>query len=287
MDHFINRPTPEYKVSKMIRQNIGLRITITWWLVGMVFFAGERVSAIEIQDAIEVRVLRLTMDGTANQPVVLLSDLQENRAMVIWIGLNEARAIYSELNQIDHFRPLTHDLLEQMIHRLGGRVHHIVITEIKGNTFYARIMIEKDASLIEIDARPSDSIVMALKFKAPLFVAKSLFERASVAIGQPAPAATNYGLTLQNITPPLAEYLSYGLTHGAVVVDVRRGSRAEKDGLRPRDIIVEMDHQKIADAAAATDALHQSRGRINVRLYRANQYLNLNLNPATDPTKTE
>ena len=271
----------------MAWQNLRFFKTVIWWLVAVMFFTGDLAGAVDVRDAIEVRVFRLTMDDTANQPVVLLSDLQENRVMVIWIGLNEARAIYSELNQIDHFRPLTHDLLEQMIHRLGGSVHHIVITEIKGNTFYARIMVEKEASLIEIDARPSDSIVMALKFKAPLFVSRSLFERASIAMGEPMPAETDYGLTLQNVTPPLAEYLSYDSTDGAVVVDVRRGSPAEQDGLMSSDIIVEVNHQKIADADAAKKALYESSGRLKVRVYRSNQYLNLNLNPETKRRQTE
>jgi bifunctional DNase/RNase len=251
-------------------------------LLVLSFLVGTHTAAMAGQDTVQVRVYRLTMDDTTNQPMVFLSDEQENRAMVILIGIYEAIAIYSEMNQIEHKRPLTHELLKQMIEQLGGQIHRIVITEVKDNTYYAAIVVKKDASMIEIDARPSDSIVMALKFNVPIYVDRSLFEQTSLSIGGPPTEKSDYGLTLQNITPPLAEYLAYDSTQGAMVANIRPGSRAEKDGLRPSDIIVAINNKKINHADAAQKALYQRQGPVKARVYRANQYLELKLHPTPE-----
>ena len=123
---------------------------------------------------VEVRVWRLALDGRTDTPVVVLQEVNGKRVLPIWIGRSEARAIAMELAGQKFQRPLTHDLLKTIIDGLQGAVRKIVITDLKENTFFAKLFIEKGEEIIGIDARPSDSIALALKSKAPVFVAEEL-----------------------------------------------------------------------------------------------------------------
>jgi bifunctional DNase/RNase len=129
---------------------------------------------------IEARVWRLALDGRTDTPVVILQELAGKRILPIWIGAPEARAIAMELAGQRFQRPLTHDLLKTVIDGLGGTVRRIAIMELKENTFFAKLFIEKGEEIIGIDARPSDSIALALKTKAPVFVAEELLREPTV-----------------------------------------------------------------------------------------------------------
>lgn len=125
---------------------------------------------------IEVKVKDLALDITTNSPVVILASSDSDRLLPIWIGYYEALAIAMELYGYTSRRPLTHDLLKSVIVTMGGRVQKVEVTELKEQTFYAKIFLELDSSVLEVDARPSDSIALALKTKVPLFVAEELFQ---------------------------------------------------------------------------------------------------------------
>lgn len=124
---------------------------------------------------LEVKVYRLAVDPRSNQPVVLLSDPPEARAMPIWIGPFEANALNSEMVGTPNIRPQTHDLLETIMQKAMLKVQRIVITHLEGNIYYASIWIESGDSIMEVDSRPSDALVMALKFKTPIFISSDLF----------------------------------------------------------------------------------------------------------------
>ncbi len=111
----------------------------------------------------EVKVFQIIVDPTSQQPVVLLTDQNQERTLLIWIGPFEANAIQSELQGIKHHRPLTHDLLEKVIHKIGGQVQRIIITHSKDGIYFATLIMKKNNVTLEFDARPSDSIVLALK----------------------------------------------------------------------------------------------------------------------------
>lgn len=125
---------------------------------------------------IEAKVNGLALDMTTNSPVVILSSSDSDRLLPIWIGHYEALAIAMELSGVTSRRPLTHDLLRSVITTMGGKVQKIEVTELKEQTFYAKIYIEVNSSILEVDARPSDSIALALKAKVPLYVAEELFQ---------------------------------------------------------------------------------------------------------------
>jgi len=117
----------------------------------------------------------LALDITSKSPVVILSAEETDKVLPIWIGHFEAWAIAMELSQIKSKRPLTHDLIQALLTALKGSVEKVEITELRDQTFYARIYVERDGEIHEIDARPSDSLAIALKADAPIFVAAELF----------------------------------------------------------------------------------------------------------------
>lgn len=125
---------------------------------------------------IRVRVSGLAVDQTTQHPVVLLEAMDEKGVLPIWIGQPEASAIAFPLAGQSFERPLTHDLLRIVIEGLEAKVRKIVITELRGNTFYAKIYLGKGDEVFVIDARPSDSIALALRAQCPIFVTRELFE---------------------------------------------------------------------------------------------------------------
>jgi len=125
---------------------------------------------------IEAEIGGLALDITTNSPVVTLSPKGSDKVLPIWIGHYEAWAIGMEMSGVVSKRPLTHDLLFKVIESMGAEVNKIAVTELKEQTFYAKISIKYDSELIEVDARPSDSIAIALKAKAPIYVDEELFQ---------------------------------------------------------------------------------------------------------------
>ena len=255
-----------------------------WLLTATCLYAETPVGksgphALEDDEFIRVNIHQLVVDPANQQPVVSLSDSEEKRTLLIWIGLPEARAIYSELQGIEHKRPLTHDLLARVINKVNGKINRIVITHTEENVFYAMIVVKRHGTIVEIDARPSDSIVMALKFKAPIFVSKTLFEKMSIPMEPQKGIEEEYGLTLQELTPELSKYLSFELKSGVMVSDVQKESRAEKDGIETGDIIVEVGEQAIENALAMKNVLAKSKTPVTVKIFRKSRFLTITLNP--------
>jgi bifunctional DNase/RNase len=124
---------------------------------------------------LRVQVANLAIDRTTNHPVVLLQAPGEDGILPIWIGGPEASAIASEMEGHEFERPLTHDLLRSVIEGFGATVQKVSITELRGNTFYAKIYLTRANEIMVIDARPSDSIALALRFDAPVLVDEELF----------------------------------------------------------------------------------------------------------------
>lgn len=232
------------------------------------------------KDLMEVRVYRLIADPNTMQPVVLLADPAGERAMPIWIGPIEAGAIQAEMEGLQPPRPLTHDLLERVIQKMNGSVKRVVITHQKENTYFAAIVIEKDRALIEIDARPSDSIVLALKFKCPILIAKNLFRERALPAGGEGAQEDPFGLGLQELTPMLAESFGFKEKKGVVVSDVREGSHAEKQGLQRGDIVVEVGGEKVEDVAALKSALAGIKAPSKIKVFRNGNFITLAFHPA-------
>jgi uncharacterized protein len=126
---------------------------------------------------IEMTIKGLMIDPVTNMPIVVLRDLPGERVLPIWVGVFEANAIALQIENVQTPRPMTHDLLDSVIRRLDGRVARIVVCDLKDNTFYANVVIHVGDRDVNVDARPSDAIALALRAGAQIFVDDIVFQR--------------------------------------------------------------------------------------------------------------
>lgn len=140
---------------------------------------------LEVSDVVEVRIAALSMDARTNSPVLILRPLEEpageGRILPIWIGHPEASAIMMALEDAEPPRPFTHDLFHDVLEHLGAYVERVEIVRVEDGTFYAALVIRAEERRLVVDARPSDSIALAVRFGAPLFVAEDVLAEAAVA----------------------------------------------------------------------------------------------------------
>ena len=127
---------------------------------------------------VEMKVEGLTLDPLTNMPIIILKDLSGDKALPIWVGFFEANAIALEIEKIATPRPMTHDLMKNLIANMKAEIKHILVSELKDNTFYAVISLVVGEATLSIDSRPSDAIALALRAKAPIFVNESVIEAA-------------------------------------------------------------------------------------------------------------
>ncbi|MGZ5476561.1 MAG: bifunctional nuclease family protein [Thermoanaerobaculia bacterium] len=120
----------------------------------------------------------LMLDPVSNSPIVVLKDEQDKFFLPIWVGIFEANAIALQLENISTPRPMTHDLLRNMIGELDAQVTGVVINDLRDSTFFAQIRLITGGKTLEVDARPSDAIALALRTEAPIFVAQSVLDQA-------------------------------------------------------------------------------------------------------------
>lgn len=142
---------------------------------------------------IEVSVKSLAFDRKSNTPVVILKDLAGDRMLPIWIGPGEASAIAMQMGGISFQRPLTHDLLVSVVGGLGGKLHKVLITRVQNSTYFAELIIRRDGQLISVDARPSDSIAVALRAEVRIFADEELLEPATDIVASPSPESSEEG----------------------------------------------------------------------------------------------
>lgn len=129
---------------------------------------------------IEVNIDSIRVSLMSQHRVVVLKEIDTERYLPIWIGPFEADAITIQLQGVQVARPLTHDLLKSFIDEMGAKISHVMVSELKNDTFYARIVMDINGDSMEIDSRPSDAIALAVRVNAPLFVAEEVMEMASI-----------------------------------------------------------------------------------------------------------
>jgi len=127
---------------------------------------------------IEMTIKGLMIDPITNMPIIILRDQEGQRILPIWVGVFEANAIALQIENVQTPRPMTHDLLKNVIDDLSARVERIVVTDLKENTFYALIHLRTNGHSIEVDARPSDAIALALRTRSPIFVEEAVIQNA-------------------------------------------------------------------------------------------------------------
>jgi uncharacterized protein len=119
---------------------------------------------------VEMKIRGLMMDPVTNMPIVILKDVNGDAVLPIWVGIYEANAIALEIEKVTTPRPMTHDLIKNLLTGLDTRVHKVVVNELREDTFYAVIWLERDGHIISVDSRPSDALAIALRLDCPIYV---------------------------------------------------------------------------------------------------------------------
>ncbi|HTM87421.1 MAG TPA: bifunctional nuclease family protein [Terriglobales bacterium] len=128
-----------------------------------------------------MKIRGLMMDPVTNMPIVILKDVAGDSVLPIWVGIYEANAIALEIEKVTTPRPMTHDLLKNVLTGLDTLVHKVVVTELREDTFFAVIWLERDGRIISIDSRPSDALALALRVDCPIFVEDDVLKSSKLA----------------------------------------------------------------------------------------------------------
>src|SRR5579864_3211441 len=144
-----------------------------WWYKKGIFT--------EVMMEVEMTIRGLMMDPVSNMPIVILKDVSGDTVLPIWVGVYEANAIALEMEKVSTPRPMTHDLIKNVLTGLETQVHKVVVTELKEDTFYAVIWLERGGEVISIDSRPSDALALALRVDCPIFVEEVVLKTSKLA----------------------------------------------------------------------------------------------------------
>ncbi len=151
---------------------------------------------------IRMTVRGIALDPITNMPIIILKDVEERKALPIWVGIFEANAIALELEKVSTPRPMTHDLLRSILEGLGVNVRQVIINDLKDNTFFAVIELSRNGTSINIDSRPSDAIALALRVNAPIFVTEEVVAQAkSVEISEEKEETDKWKEWLEHLKP--------------------------------------------------------------------------------------
>jgi uncharacterized protein len=130
---------------------------------------------------VEMKIRGLMMDPVTNMPIVILKDIGGDAVLPIWVGIYEANAIALEIEKVTTPRPMTHDLLKNLLTGLDASVRKVVVNELRDDTFFAIIWVERDGQIISIDSRPSDALALALRVDCPIFVEDEVLKTSRMA----------------------------------------------------------------------------------------------------------
>jgi bifunctional DNase/RNase len=218
------------------------------------------------QPFFEVEVKGVRMDAIGQTPVVILADKAGKKALPIWIGLPEAGAIGRELQNIPSQRPMTHDLLYSILGQLGARVKEVKIVDLKDSTYFAKIYLMVNKEMIEIDARPSDAIVLALKAKSPIYVSAGIFDQQGIELAQERNSGERYGIRVQELTASLAFHFAFKGQKGVLVAEVLPESLASASGVKAGDIITKVNLKAVVNVHEFQEALDATGAGESIRI---------------------
>jgi len=218
---------------------IGLAVLLIVSL-GLVTLGKEKVPPF-----IEMEVKGVRIDPVSQGPVVILSDKDGKKALPIWIGLLEANAIDKELKQVSSPRPMTHDLLHSILTQAHVKVKEVKIVDLKEQTYFATLFLTLNKGLIEIDARPSDAIILALKSRVPILVSAKVLDQQGLALSRQEGIGERHGIRIQELTPSLASHFNFKGQKGVLVSEVLIGSISEASGIKAGDIITKINLKEV------------------------------------------
>lgn len=230
----------------------------------------------EEQPVVEMKVKRVMLDPSTKTPtaVVILESVKDKKLVPIWIGNEEATSIAIELESVATPRPNTHDLIRNLLQGIGATLHHITITDLRNNIYYAVITLRHKGQEFQIDSRPSDAIAVALRMKAPIYASPQVLAKARQL---PLPEKTREdfrkirgGLHAQDLNSELANLFGLQTADGVLIADVELGSPASNAGLQRGDIILKVDGKtvhKVADLEGLLAGGKKS-GQVKIEVFR-------------------
>ena len=270
-----SHPAKKEEEEKSVKRHLKIGLA-GFLLVTLVFvsLSKEKPSAF-----IEVEVKGVRLDTMGHNPVVILADKDGKKALPIWIGLLEANAIDKELKNVSSTRPMTHDLLHSILGQVHATVKEVKVVELKDHTYYAKLFLMLNKELIEVDARPSDAIVMALKSKAPIYVSAKIMGDQGITLATKGSFGERYGIRIQELTASLASYFNFKGQQGVLVSEVLPGSASESSGIKAGDIITKVDLKEVGSVQEfeeAFDALQPS-STVQILLFRDDRFREVEL----------
>lgn len=228
---------------------------------------------------IEMEVKGVRVDTIGQNPVVILTDKDGKKALPIWIGLLEANAIDKELKNITSPRPMTHDLLHSILSRVKVKVKEVKIVGLKNHTYYATLYLKLNKDLIEVDARPSDAIVIALKSKTPIYASAKILDEQGIALTKRNAFGERYGIRIQELNPTLASHFNFKGPKGVLVSEVISGSASEASGIKGGDIIIKVHLKEVGSVKEFEEVFDTLKVGSSVRilLFRDEKIQEINL----------
>lgn len=199
---------------------------------------------------VEMKVKKVMLDPSIKTPtaVVILESTKDKRLFPIWIGSEEATSIAIELENVSVPRPLTHDLIRNILQSLGATLHHITITDLRNSTYYAIISLRLKGQEFQVDSRPSDAIAVALRMKAPIYASSQVLAKAKP-LPSPEKPREDFrkilGIHVQDLSPQLASLFDPQVKQGVLVADVELGSAASEAGIQRGDIILKVNDRTV------------------------------------------
>lgn len=210
--------------------------------------AAVPLHAAQESDSVETMVKTLTLDPESNAPVVILETTGDKKLLPIWIDIPEARAIALVLEKVTPPRPLTHDLIRNLLEALGAKLQRATIADLRNSTYFALLTLEMTGRTFEIDARPSDAIAVALRMKAPIYATAQVLAKAKT-LTTPSSrgerARQKLGVQAQDLTAELGALLDITAERGVLLADVTADGAGANAGLQRGDIVIKADKKAI------------------------------------------
>jgi len=233
------------------------------------FAQASELSAAQDAVLVETKVKTVTVDPYSQSPVVILEAVTDKKLLPIWIDVPEARAIAMELEQVKPPRPLTHDLIRNILQKFGAKLNRAAVNELRNNTYLAVLSLTVNGREIEVDCRPSDAIAVAMRMKAPIFVSAQVLAKSKpvpAESGRAGRAQTKLGIQAQDLTAELAKLLDSLQERGVLVAAVEAKSIAMKAGIEPGDIITKVNDKTILSAGDLESAIEAVKAPTQLKL---------------------
>ncbi|MDP6560394.1 MAG: DUF151 domain-containing protein [Candidatus Binatia bacterium] len=248
---------------------------VLWIFILLVCFSiyTNLLTASSDSDEVRMTIKKIFLDPGSKTPVVILESRSQGKFIPIWIGKEEATSIAIQLEQVEVPRPNTHDLIRNILDRIGAKLHHITITDLRNNTYFAVITLKLKDQEIQLDSRPSDAIAVALRMKAPIFASTKVLSKTRQLpshLKERGEVLNILGFYIQELSDELALIFKLQSEAGVLVADVEEGSAASKAGFLRGDVITRVNDKSVTSVDQLESFIKETKkaGRLKMEVER-------------------